>query len=181
MADVLRNERIIRFGKTGVVLLAPVSAIPTDKNERISAAGAVLSDYSDALTHGEVAYTDTGKPFLRHCPHIGISVSHSGQWWMLAAVSGVCGADIQLMERRDYKKIARRFFHPMEAEPADEKAFYRIWCMKEACVKYTGRGMVDFKKFSAFDAAGYTGGADILTIAAPEGYAAAVCYKESGG
>lgn len=85
--------------------------------------------------------------FLRH-PELSASVSHSGGIWAVALTpDGPVGLDIQLpirSPRRD--AIARRYFHPKEAEATlsshdPDAAFSRIWCRKEAAAKLSGRGI----------------------------------------
>lgn len=99
------------------------------------------------------------KPVFARHPEIFASVSHSGGIWAAALTStGPVGLDIQLPVRSPRRDaIARRFFHPKEAEAVlsssdPDEAFSRIWCRKEAAVKLSGRG-ID-RGFSSFDTTG---------------------------
>lgn len=109
----------------------------------------------------DVAYTPLGKPYTPSRPDVAFSITHSGS---LAACALLTldgdhieqplsiGVDIQRADgsgsARDDKSIirfAKRFYS--EAEVAEilaasdkKSAFYRIWTMKEALLKYTGEG-----------------------------------------
>ena len=98
------------------------------------------------------------KPTFRIHPELFASVSHSdGVWACALTYEGPVGLDIQLkrcMPRRD--GIARRYFHPDEAEAVrsagdPDAAFSRIWCRKEASVKLSGRGIDG--EFASFNTA----------------------------
>ncbi len=98
--------------------------------------------------------TPRGKPFLPQFPGLHLSVSHSGEWFICAISNQPVGIDLQehaLLHGETYEqalirycKIARRFFHPLEAafveiDPKDR--FFPVWTAKESYVKYTGQGM----------------------------------------
>lgn len=95
----------------------------------------------------EYSYGPQGKPYLKEYPDVYFSLSHSGNMVALALSDAEVGIDVQ--EMRGYnEKIARRFYHAKEVQmleqTADDKKeayFYKIWCMKEAYIKYTGKGM----------------------------------------
>ena len=108
-----------------------------------------------------VSRTPRGKPFLPHFPDLHISVSHSGEWYICAISNQPVGIDLQehaLLHSETqeqalsrYCKIARRFFHPSEADFVDadpKNRFFPVWTAKESYVKYTGQGMDQF--FDAF-------------------------------
>lgn len=101
-----------------------------------------------------VSRTPRGKPFLPHFPDLHISVSHSGEWYICAISNQPVGIDLQKhallhSETQEqalirYCKIARRFFHPSEADFVDadpKNRFFPVWTAKESYVKYTGQGM----------------------------------------
>lgn len=101
-----------------------------------------------------VARDSRGKPYLPQLPHIHISVTHSGKWFMCAVSPVPVGIDLQepsplhtetgKQARQRYCRIAQRFFHPVEAAyiiQDPDTRFFRIWTAKESYVKYTGRGM----------------------------------------
>ena len=95
-----------------------------------------------------VAYLDTPeggtkKPYLKELPWLHFSISHSDGLWMCVFAASEIGLDVQ--KKRDVKalSLAQRFFHPEEAAWVKEHGaddFFRIWALKEAYVKYTGKG-----------------------------------------
>lgn len=79
-----------------------------------------------------------------------VSWSHSGGGLLMALGTGVrLGCDLEwLRPRPRTQELARRFFHPREADRLDrlpdaerEHAFVRLWCAKEAVLKAHGRGL----------------------------------------
>lgn len=96
-----------------------------------------------------------GKPRLIENPRPdfpapGFSWSHGGELALVALARGVePGVDVeQLRPRRRALVLARRFFAREEAallaafpEAAQEAAFLRLWCTKEAVLKALGRGI----------------------------------------
>ena len=105
-----------------------------------------------------VTFRERGrKPVFVLHPKLHASVSHSGGVWAAAfSDTRPVGMDIQeRMEVRRYESIARRYYHPKEADAvlssADPMAeFCHIWCRKEAAVKQSGRGIDgSFAKFDS--------------------------------
>ena len=117
-------------------------------------------------SEADILCTPQGKPYFAEGPHF--SISHTGRkgkmlWAMAVSDDGPVGFDLQEIRPVDYIKIAERFFTAEEADyikrlvhegSAGDDAvlneFYRIWCRKEAFVKYTGRGFAEtgFDSFS---------------------------------
>ena len=108
-----------------------------------------------------IEYSDRGKPLIsgrdKH-----ISVTTTGSYMVAALSDSAVGIDGEYTARftdkrgGDYLAIAERFFTEEEADyvrdgDGDPLRFAKIWIRKEACVKYTGRGMVDFPNFSVCD------------------------------
>lgn len=102
----------------------------------------------------QVERTERGKPFFVHCPQIQFSISHSGLYWVCALHSSQIGLDLQEHVRlKDetvesasirFRKIAHRFFHPIEVKFVDLDSycnFFRVWAARESYVKYTGQGI----------------------------------------
>ncbi len=110
-----------------------------------------------AESDGTIIRSSRGKPYLRGCPGLGLSITHSGPFWFCALAEGELGIDLQEHvirageSRRQaetrYRKMAVRFFHKREAayvlEGDSFRRFFRIWAAKEAYVKYTGQGIDD--------------------------------------
>lgn len=101
-------------------------------------------------THLPLRRTIQGKPYLEGSD-IQFSLSHSGQWLMLAITRvALIGVDIeQPRPQRDISAIAERYFHPDEtaalqklgAGTAQIDRFYRLWTLKEAFFKALGTGI----------------------------------------
>ena len=107
-----------------------------------------------ALSHPVVRRTERGKPYIAGDTGIGVSVSHSGDWFVCALTEGNVGVDIEQHRQagehllsaisKRFTQIAKRFFHPQEAAFVEQDPlgrFHMIWTAKESYVKYTGTGM----------------------------------------
>ena len=111
----------------------------------------------------EVLYTANGKPYVKEEHGVYLSVTTTGEIMVFAFSDSPIGIDGEYLPRladpnrkTDYGVLAERFFTPDEADyvrSGDNTAqrFAKIWVRKEAYVKYTGRGMVEFPKFSVSD------------------------------
>lgn len=87
-----------------------------------------------------------GKPALPDYPEICFNLSHSGHYVVCGLGPWPLGVDIQKMAAPNLK-LARRFFAAAEADwllslPAEKqtRGFYDLWAIKEAYMKYTGKG-----------------------------------------
>ena len=91
-----------------------------------------------------IARTETGKPYFPSCPQICFSVSHSGPYWACVVTDRPVGLDLQKHKGGRLEDIARRFFHPQEAdwlETQPRECFFDVWAAKESYVKWTGQGI----------------------------------------
>ena len=109
-----------------------------------------ISHLLDTISVGE-----HGKPDFTKASGWHYNLSHSGEYVMLGIADSAIGVDIQ--EIKGIKSgLADRFFHTDEKEYLDRikrsnakgidsdeylQAFFRIWCLKESYVKYTGMGL----------------------------------------
>lgn len=102
---------------------------------------------------GNCYFKEHGKPMLPKELGLYFNLSHSGDYVLCAVSDTETGADIQKHERYA-DRLAERFFHPEEIaylkEAKDRKqCFYDLWCLKESCIKCTGRGLsTGLEKFS---------------------------------
>ena len=127
----------------------------TRQEEHIHAHGLLgygLKNYFGITDH-VLARGRYGKPYIDGCPEIGFNISHC-KGLVICGFSGhEIGADAELI--RDFDpKVMKRIFSDEErgfvnsAEDRNE-AFFRIWTLKEALGKYTGKGIFsDMKKYS---------------------------------
>ena len=98
--------------------------------------------------------TPLGKPYFPLLPWLHLSISHSGEYWACAIADQVVGFDLQQAEQprqetpeamlQRHRKMAHRFFHPLEAEFVDldcANHFLTVWTAREAYVKQIGTGI----------------------------------------
>jgi 4'-phosphopantetheinyl transferase len=118
-----------------------------------------------------------GRPAVADAP-IDYSVSHSGDWLVMAVVGdGRVGVDLEEPRNiSDLDGLASATFSPAEyAEFRGGAAvdFYRTWTRKESVVKLTGRGLA--AKLSDVDVrGGRVDGIYLTELSVPGGYAGAL-------
>jgi len=104
------------------------------------------------ILHGE-----RGKPLVAGgCLHF--SKSHTGGVTVFAVSASPVGVDIERYRDCCMPAIAKRFFHPEEAQYAmeSEEAFFDVWTAKESLVKLSGEGIGDgFSRFSTVRSGGF--------------------------
>lgn len=101
-------------------------------------------------THGfhsvpRIEKTAQGKPYFPDYPAISFSLSHSGDYVLIAIGTRPLGVDIECITPRaeklpQYALTAAEFNAYLE-QGGDWAAFYHLWTKKEAFVKYTGEGL----------------------------------------
>jgi 4'-phosphopantetheinyl transferase len=83
-----------------------------------------------------------GKPHLVD-REVELNLSHAADVALLAVARCAVGVDIERLDTAlDIATLARIVLAPDEP-CADRRAFLRVWCRKEACLKATGVGLVD--------------------------------------
>lgn len=104
-----------------------------------------------------------GKPFFPLLRNFHFSISHSGIYVAVAFSDDKVGFDIERIrpDFPDAAKLSERFFSAAEAEyvsagskniEVENEKFFRIWCLKESAVKFSGNGLSDIRKYECFDA-----------------------------
>ena len=90
------------------------------------------------------------KPALLNAPGVQVSVSHGGNWVLMAVGRGEpVGIDVERVDESvDYQAVAQTSFGPadrqcMIAAGDPRRVFYECWTRKEALVKATGTGITD--------------------------------------
>lgn len=129
-----------------------------------------------------------GKPEIVDFP-LHFSISHSGDYVLCVSSEREVGADIQQLQPVDSRKLAGRFFTEKErtaleecsSEAEKQRLFFRMWAEKEAYGKLTGQGVIAVLNREVRQLGetvecgrGYED-TEWPEIAAPEGYATAVC------
>ena len=97
-------------------------------------------------TEIEISHDEKGKPFCKGLP-LSVSLSHSGAYIAVAVGQSPVGVDVE-RKRQFNLSISRRWFRPKEhefltslPEAKRARAFFRLWTLKEAALKYTGEGL----------------------------------------
>ena len=93
-----------------------------------------------------IGRTEHGKPFFVERRDIHFSISHAGEYILIAIGSEPLGVDIEQRRVISYEKIGRRIMTDPEYEAFLEREdceaeFYRKWVLMESYVKWTGLGM----------------------------------------
>lgn len=123
-----------------------------------SLAGICMDD-TMALPDVGIAYHPKGAPYLEHRPDLPLSISHAGG----CAVAGLghsnqesLGLDIEQKSDLEIESILPVAFSDRERQnmdPGDQDRFFACWTLKEAYLKYLGRGFHDnLKKVEILDA-----------------------------
>jgi len=95
-------------------------------------------------------YGPSGKPYLAQRPELCFNLTHSGDGVACAFGVGLgdIGIDLERMQPIAYEAIAAAHFTAGEnrylaLQHADRRldAFYRVWTLKESCLKATGIGL----------------------------------------
>ena len=89
-----------------------------------------------------------GRPYLANVRHFKFSVSHSGEFVVIAVGRRPIGVDVERVGRCELA-VATRFFSPAEADyirslPESEQArtFTTLWTLKESYTKAEGKGLL---------------------------------------
>lgn len=116
---------------------------------------AILAAFTGMTPEGiHIARTKAGKPYLDGdvCPPVRFSLSHSGDWAIIALSSlWPVGVDVERVRSRiEAAALVERCFSAAEREvfrkiPLEEQTrrFYQAWVRKEAYVKARGDGIPD--------------------------------------
>ncbi len=111
------------------------------KDEREKIFQETLRIYSDILKtpakDGVLSHLDSGKPIVSGRNDVKISLSHSGEYLVIALSQEEVGIDIQEKKDVDFQKIASRY--GFTAESLDE--FYIKFTLSEAQAKKSGEGL----------------------------------------
>ena len=122
------------------------------RSDKALAAGAhrlllymLKTEYGIAPAKAQWAAYEYGKPYLQDAD-VQFNISHSGDMVMCAVCDGPVGVDIERI--RPYSsRIPVRIMSPEEKKAYDaaadkETMFFAVWTLKEAYIKYTGRGFM---------------------------------------
>jgi 4'-phosphopantetheinyl transferase len=140
----------------------------------------------DRLDESRLEYSPYGKPFLRNGPEF--SLSHCGDFVLLAVGDAPVGADIEQWRDEDHMSLARTAFHPDELAVLDAagmpRQFYELWVLKESYLKMRGLGLgqnpAAFCLRGARDSVPSVGGEDLFLKQYRDipGYSVAICSAQ---
>ena len=125
------------------IVIAPLDSV-TDRDAAVfREARRYADDYGLNPPAGVLARGEHGKPYFSGGgPEF--SISHSGNYWVLAISDGTVGVDLQKEQPCKSEAIARRHFHPQEYQwlkDGDFNRFFDLWAARESYVKFTGSGI----------------------------------------
>lgn len=109
-----------------------------------------------------LARVDSGRLQLVSPDHLHISLSHAAGLVAVMMAPAPCGVDIERPRAVNADRIASRYFSATECDwlqqhPATrETDFFRLWTLKEACVKALGVGLAHHLDTLVFDIANDT-------------------------
>ena len=89
------------------------------------------------------------KPYVLGQSHFHFNISHSGDWVVFLFSSSPCGIDIEKIKPDfDFEGMMASVFHPREIDWINgqndrNRAFFKLWTMKESLLKAQGTGLVD--------------------------------------
>lgn len=168
----------IKNGEYGENMLTLMSKTRADKYNRLKSktdkmhCSAVAFLLNKACPEKTEFYDKNGKP----CIEDGyISISHSGDWALLAVSDKPVGIDIEKIRPIDTKRLIKKFFCESEINCAEDvglEEFFDLWTRKESMLKVNGEGLSGLKQTTA--------DRSFLTVSGFEGYCVSVCtdYKE---
>ena len=119
----------------------------------VSAGAGMLLDYAFdqvGVKDRAIIKNSSQKPYLKS-GEVYFNLSHSGDIAVCVVSDTEAGVDTEMVKTADMR-IARRFFAEDEYRFIEEnedrdKAFFRIWTLKESFVKAVGRGLAVFPDF----------------------------------
>lgn len=94
-------------------------------------------------------FTEHKKPYVSGFPNFHFNISHSGDWVVFLFSSSPCGIDIEKIKPDfDFEGMMPSVFHPREidwinGQPDRNRAFFKLWTMKESLLKAQGTGLID--------------------------------------
>lgn len=182
--DALTQADAESLRETFPVRVAAARRFRREQDRRRSLAGTwLLREALGLEDETRLRYEERGKPCAAGSPPF--SLSHSGDWALLAVGDCPLGADIERVDPRRVRAL-RRLCTPEEAAWAESDGeaparWFQLWTWKEAVMKATGLGLalpphgicvLPFAEGAGVEAAGarWFGGAAEL-----EGYALGVC------
>ena len=174
-----------------------ISRLKFAKDRRLSlGAGVLLTEAARriGIVGLDETYGERGKPYIAGRPDFRFSLSHSGDTAICAVSDREIGCDIEKIAWAK-TRVAERYFSDEEkkylASSADDEkdaAFFRIWTLKESCIKAAGEGFaIPLNSFSVVRDGAVSDAVDLAgriwtvkTCDLVEGYSSALCFENAG-
>lgn len=112
--------------------------------------GYLLAQGKELHNQVVLAHHPHGKPYIKDDEAFHFSLSHAGEYVLLAWDENEIGADIeQVKEKKRILEMAKRFYTEKEYQQLRslpdsverERAFIRVWTQKESYIKFLGDGL----------------------------------------
>lgn len=116
------------------------------KDKLLSLGGSILLDYAMRVFNIEkenclVEYGEFGKPSIKGSKNFNFSISHSGDYALLAVSDKKIGADIQ--EIKEFSENLSNYVlsHSEVKKVSSKEEFFKYFTAKESFAKFDGRGV----------------------------------------
>ena len=96
-----------------------------------------------------IAYKESGAPYIPSLPHMHLSISHSKNWYaILLSTQKPLGVDIQVIHKTSLFKGRGYYINDREEACLElsELNLYLIWCAKEALYKSRKGNVLNYKE-----------------------------------
>ncbi len=145
---------------------------------------------SKGIAEDSTAYGQNGKPYLSAHPDIQYSLSHSERMAMCAVSESAIGCDIEKVDASHLPLVdsilsleERQLFYSLTSEEQRTDLLFRLWVLKESCLKATGQGLTKNPTSLSFvldNEPCLTGTDDyrFFELNCPQGYKAACCSRD---
>ncbi len=97
----------------------------------------------------EIGHTETGKPCFLDCP-LHFSISHTHDHVFVCVGPNPIGIDAEEMDRKIRPATLAMLSERERARVRSDADFLRLWVLKEAFAKLTGRGIGNYLKNTDF-------------------------------
>lgn len=129
----------------------------------------------------EVKTSSKGKPYIEDFSEF--SISHTENLWCVIFANHKCGFDVERAKKGNLEKMAARSFDKYDAlkvSELGEKAFFKLWCRKEAYIKAIDESIfTDVKGLWSEDDSVSIDGFYIRDLKIFDGYFSAICVTDS--
>ena len=101
--------------------------------------------------HPEILCTPLGKPYFENS-RWHFSISHTTHHAFCVLADHPVGIDAEETDRKVHPALAQRYFSEAEQSRSHTNdALLRLWVLKEACAKLSGKGIGNWLKTTDFD------------------------------